>query len=122
MSSFERIKSGIPPLDKTLDNIRLGDNVVWQVSNLKEFSYFVEPFVREAVKDNKNIIYIHFGQNKPLINLSEEDYKNLNKERENPDTEFSMIYKEGVKIYEVNPDNLFESFTLEVHKIIEKEG
>ncbi|AGN16754.1 PEP/pyruvate-binding domain-containing protein [Methanobrevibacter sp. AbM4] len=122
MSSFERVKSGIPSLDKTLDNIRLGDNVVWQVSNLKEFSYFVDPFVREAVRENKNIIYVHFGQNKPLIDLTEEDYKNLNKEKENPDNEFSMIYKDGIKIYEVNPDNLFESFTLEVHKIIEKEG
>ena len=29
-------------LDETLDNIRLGDNVVWQVSNLKEFSYSEE--------------------------------------------------------------------------------
>ena len=34
MVAFERIKSGIPQLDETLDNIRLGDNVVWQVSNL----------------------------------------------------------------------------------------
>ena len=41
MAAFERIKSGIEELDETLDNIRLGDNVVWQVSNLKEFSYFV---------------------------------------------------------------------------------
>ena len=48
MVAFERIKSGIPQLDETLDNIRLGDNVVWQVSNLDEFLYFVEPFVKQA--------------------------------------------------------------------------
>ena len=35
MAAFERIKSGIHQLDETLDNIRLGDNVVWHVSNLK---------------------------------------------------------------------------------------
>ena len=46
MVAFERIKSGIPQLDETLDNIRLGDNVVWQVSNLDEFLYFVKPFVK----------------------------------------------------------------------------
>ena len=34
MVAFERIKSGIPQLDETLDNIRIGDNVVWQDSNL----------------------------------------------------------------------------------------
>ena len=45
MAAFERVKSGIDELDETLDNIRLGDNVVWQVSNLKEFSYFVNPYV-----------------------------------------------------------------------------
>ena len=52
MVAFERIKSGIPQLDETLDNIRLGDNVVWQVSNLDEFLYFVKPFVKQAQEDN----------------------------------------------------------------------
>ena len=42
MAAFERIKSGILGLDEALDNIRLGDNVVWNVTNLNEFSYFVE--------------------------------------------------------------------------------
>ena len=41
MAPFERAKSGIPGLDKALDNIRLGDNVVWNVTNLHEFSYYV---------------------------------------------------------------------------------
>ena len=35
MAAFERVKSGIPAMDKVLDNIRLGDNVVWRVSDLK---------------------------------------------------------------------------------------
>lgn len=48
MAAFDRIKSGIPELDETLDNIRLGDNVVWHISNLKEFSYFVDPFIKQA--------------------------------------------------------------------------
>ena len=48
MAAFERIKSGIPGLDEALDNIRLGDNVVWNVTNLNEFSYFVNPYVKQA--------------------------------------------------------------------------
>ena len=54
MAAFDRVKSGIPGLDKALDNIRLGDNVVWNVTNLNEFSYFVNPYVKQAKKDNRN--------------------------------------------------------------------
>ena len=45
MAAFERICSGIPDMDQALDNIRLGDNVVWRVSNLQEFRYFCEPYI-----------------------------------------------------------------------------
>ena len=37
MAAFERVNSGIPQMDEALDNIRLGDNVVFRVSNLEEF-------------------------------------------------------------------------------------
>ena len=122
MVAFERIKSGIDELDKTLDNIRLGDNVVFQVSNLKEFSYFVNPYVEQALKDERNLIYINFGQHEPLINMDDEDLKKLEEEKNNPDNEFAMIVKDGIKIYTVDPMEQFESFTLEVHNIITKEG
>ena len=46
MAAFDRIKSGIPEMDAALDNIRLGDNVVWRVSDLAEFRLFMEPYVR----------------------------------------------------------------------------
>ena len=32
MASFDRVKSGIQEMDQALDNIRMGDNVVWRVS------------------------------------------------------------------------------------------
>lgn len=102
MAAFERIKSGIGELDETLDNIRLGDNVVWQVSNLKEFSYFVNPYVKQALKDKRNLIYINFGQHEPLIDMDDGDFEKLEAERNNPDTEFAMIEKDGIKIYKVD--------------------
>ena len=49
MAAFERICSGIPDMDQALDNIRLGDNVVWRVSNLQEFRYFCEPYIEQAI-------------------------------------------------------------------------
>ena len=122
MAAFERIKSGIPGLDKALDNIRLGDNVVWNVKNLNEFSYFVNPYVKQAKEDNRNLIYIRFANHPPLIEMNEEDFRLLEIEQNNPDTEFCMIERDGIKIYHVNPYNQFETFTLEVHRIIEKEG
>ena len=57
MAAFDRIKSGIPGLDMALDNIRLGDNVVWNVTNLTEFSYFVNPYIKQAKEDKRNLIY-----------------------------------------------------------------
>ena len=122
MAAFDRVKSGIPGLDKALDNIRLGDNVVWNVTNLNEFSYFVNPYVKQAKTDNRNLIYIRFATHPPLIEMTEEDLILLKKEENNPDTEFCMIERDGIKIYMVNPYNQFETFTLEVHRIIEKEG
>ena len=122
MAAFERAKSGIPGLDKALDNIRLGDNVVWNVTNLHEFSYFVGPYIKQAKEDNRNLIYIRFANHPPLIDMTEEDFRLLEIEQENPDTEFAMIERDGIKIYLVNPYNQFETFTLEVHRIIEKEG
>ena len=122
MAAFERVKSGIPGLDEALDNIRLGDNVVWNVTNLNEFSYFVDPYVKQAKEDNRNLIYIRFANHHPLIEMTEEDLRLLEIEENNPETEFCMIERDGIKIYKVNPYNQFETFTLEVHRIIEKEG
>ena len=41
MAAFDKVLSGIPGLDQALDYIRMGDNVVWRVSNLEEFRRFV---------------------------------------------------------------------------------
>ena len=45
MAAFERVNSGIPQMDEALDNIRLGDNVVFRVSNLEEFKLFLNPYI-----------------------------------------------------------------------------
>lgn len=120
MVAFERIKSGIPQLDETLDNIRLGDNVVWQVSNLDEFLYFVEPFVKQAQEDNKNLIYINFGQHEPLIDMTADDFLKLEVEKNNSETDFAMIERDGIKIYHVDPNKQFEPFTLEFITSLQK--
>ena len=47
--SFEKIPSGYPGLDEVLDNIRMGDNVVWQVMDLSEFRLFAQPFAARSI-------------------------------------------------------------------------
>ena len=43
MAAFDRVLSGIPALDQAPDPIRMGDNVVWRVSDPDEFRCFAGP-------------------------------------------------------------------------------
>ncbi len=99
MAAFDRVKSGIPQMDEAFDNIRLGDNVVWRVDSLQEFKLFVEPYVKQAIEDKRNLIYIRFAAHEPLL---EE--------------------QEGLKIVNVELNHRFENFTVEIHEIISREG
>ncbi len=99
MAAFDKVLSGIPMFDEAIDNIRLGDNVVWRVSDIDQFKLFMEPFVNQAIIDKRNIIYFRFAAHEPLI--------------EN---------KPEVKTIEVPLTHRFENFTVEIHNIIEAEG
>ncbi len=99
MAAFDRICSGFEQMDEFLDNIRLGDNVVWQISDLDEFRLFAQPFVRQAVKDGRNVIYIRFAQHEPVL----DDLT-------------------GVQVRKFDPEAGFESFTVAIHDEITKQG
>ena len=99
MGAFDRVLSGIPGLDDLLDYIRMGDNVVWQVTDLEEFRYFMEPFVEQAIRDKRNLIYMRFADHEPLLSP-----------------------REGLKIFEFNPDKGFEAFTVDIYNRITIEG
>ncbi|MBQ5484110.1 MAG: phosphoenolpyruvate synthase, partial [Lachnospiraceae bacterium] len=99
MAAFERVPSGIPEMDEALDNIRLGDNVVFRVSELWEFQLFVDPYIRQAKQDKRNIVYFRFASHEPLV----EDCPQ-------------------VRTYHVPLTHRFETFTVDIHNIIKKEG
>ncbi|MBC8062714.1 MAG: phosphoenolpyruvate synthase, partial [Clostridiaceae bacterium] len=99
MAAFEKIKSGLNGLDIALHNIRLGDNVVWQLSSIEEYSFFVKPFVAQAIADKRNIIYIRFAEHLPIV----------------PN-------QPGLKRVYLDPNIGFESFTVKVNEIISNEG
>ena len=99
MAAFDRIESGIPSMDKALDSIRMGDNVVWRVSSLAEFQEFARPFARQAIRDGRNLIYVRFAEHEPVLEEME-----------------------GLKIVKMKLSHLFETFTIDVHNLIEREG
>ena len=99
MAAFDRIQSGIPEMDAAFDNIRLGDNVVWRVSDLSQFRLFMEPYVEQAIRDQRNIIYLRFASHEPLVTDRPE-----------------------VKTVRLPLSHRFETFTVDIHNIIEHEG
>ena len=45
-------------LDGLLGGIRPGDNILWLVPSVKDYRGFVEPFVRNAVREKQSIVYV----------------------------------------------------------------
>jgi hypothetical protein len=48
-----KVSTGLPGLDRVVDMLWLGDNVVWQVQSIEGYSQVVEPFIRQARADQR---------------------------------------------------------------------
>ena len=99
MAAFDKIRSGITMMDEALQYIRLGDNVVWQVQSLDEFKVLAERFADQAIADKRNLIYVRFAEHEPILSP-----------------------REGLKIEHVELNHRFETFTVDIHNLIEREG
>ena len=99
MAAFDKVMSGIPGLDQALDHIRMGDNVVWRVSGLEEFRRFSDPFVEQAKKDGRKIIYFRFAGHPELV------------------PECPEVRRVCVPL-----SHRFETFTVDIHRVIEQES
>ena len=93
------IHSGIQALDKVLQGIRLGDNVVWQVDSLEDYRYFAEPFTEAAIATSQRLVYLRFASHPPVLTP-----------------------RPGLETIELNPSLGFDFFTREVHRLIEEKG
>ncbi|MGV8074646.1 MAG: PEP/pyruvate-binding domain-containing protein [Syntrophobacteraceae bacterium] len=93
------ISSGIPSLDKVIDGLLVGDNVVWQVDCLDNYLKVVHPFVKEALAQGRTLVYMRFAQHRSLL-----------------DYDARVVYEE------VDPRHGFDSFSAQVNKIIEEKG
>lgn len=94
-----RASTGVPGLDAIIDDLRVGDNVVWQVDSEADFAAVAEPFVGRALAEGRRVLYLSFGQRPPLL----EDLA-------------------GVEVHTLDPFAGFEPFAIAVHELLARVG
>ncbi|GHU64821.1 phosphoenolpyruvate synthase [Clostridia bacterium] len=104
MINQKKVYSGFDGLDRTLDYMRYGDNVVWQISDIDEYAFFVRPFTERALRDHKNVVYFRYGQDsghEPLLDIPE---------------------ARGLLIREIDISQGFEKTVMDIQSVIENGG
>jgi pyruvate, water dikinase len=93
------LSSGIIELDEVIHGIRLGDNIVWQMDSIEDYSRYVHPYCEDAVSTGTKLVYFRFADHPEVI-------------------------PPGVDadIYHLDPGNGFESFLSEIFRVIENTG
>ncbi len=93
------LSTGLVALDSVINHLREGDNVVFQVDSVADFQQFVTPYVEQALREERDVVYMRFADHKPLVA---------------PDC--------GVKTYTLDAHAGFETFSSQVHRIISDHG
>ncbi len=100
MSSADAHPStGLPGLDRVLEGLIDGDNVVWQVGSIEDYIPFARPYCEEALRQGRKLIYFHFERHVELIP---------------PDPR--------VEIHRLDPAVGFETLTAQIHAVIGRAG
>ncbi|HPZ42871.1 MAG TPA: PEP/pyruvate-binding domain-containing protein [Bacillota bacterium] len=99
MGMHDKVSTGLKGLDRVIDMLRLGDNVVWQVDSIADYKHVVAPFVEQARRDGRKLIYVRFGRHEALLD----------------DTSV-------VKVWPLEAGEGFESFATNVRHLIALEG
>lgn len=99
MAPYAQVSTGINGLDEILNYLQMGDNVVLQVDNIEDYKKFVDPYVKTALARNQRLVYMRFANHPALLSASP-----------------------SIKVYNLNANQGFESFSTEVHNIVRDEG
>lgn len=91
--------TGLPELDRVLQGLIAGDNVVWQVGSIEDYLPFVRPYSEEALRQGRKFIYFHFGRHDELLP---------------PDPR--------VETHRLDPAAGFETLTAGIHRVIARAG
>jgi len=91
--------TGLKSLDQVLCGLIKGDNVVWCIDSVDDYSPFIEPFIKSMRRNGAVPIYFRFARHKELI-----------------------PHGSDVQIYNIRPEEGFDKFVNEFHKVIDKYG
>jgi hypothetical protein len=95
----QALSTGLPGLDQVVQGLLPGDNIVWQVDSVEDYLPFVSPYCEDALRKGKKLVYFRFARHPELV--GEES---------------------GAEIHRLNPEVGFETFTAEIHGVIERAG
>ncbi|MCX5780465.1 MAG: PEP/pyruvate-binding domain-containing protein [Firmicutes bacterium] len=82
-----------------MDDLRWGDNVVWQVEQIDDYRNMVNPFVAQCLADHRRVVYMRFGQHPPILQTHPR-----------------------IMEYQLDANLGFEAFSSRVHSIASSEG
>ncbi|HOV74569.1 MAG TPA: PEP/pyruvate-binding domain-containing protein [Candidatus Hydrogenedentes bacterium] len=93
------LSTGLPGLDRVLRGLMPGDNIVFQVGDVRDYAAFVKPYCATAVAQGRKLVYFRFARHDPLLEPAE-----------------------GIEIRVLDPEAGFETFLDEIHRSIEEAG
>ena len=104
MQNEIRISTGIEGLDKTLDYLRPGDTVTWQMAGIGDFVFIATQLVTHIALTGRRIVYLRFGRHPEVV-----------------PTEALARRGANIRQYDLDPTVGFETFSVQVHRIISAE-
>ena len=104
MSNTPQVSTGIEALDRSIDFLRAGDTVTWQIEDIGDYVYVATRFVSTVALSGQRIVYLRFGDHEEIIDAAALQNRGAN-----------------VKKYMLDPAVGFETFAVQVHRIISNE-
>jgi pyruvate,water dikinase len=91
--------TGLTGFDQVIQGVMPGDNIVLRVDSVDDYAPFVHPFCVEANRAGRELIYFRFADHEQL-----------------------MPPGARAATYVMHPEQGFETFLIEIHRVIEKFG
>ena len=104
MNKDQRISTGIDSLDQTIDFLRPGETVTWQVENIGDYVFVATQFVTRVALTGRRIVYLRFGDHAEVVSTGALKNRGAN-----------------IREYRLDPAVGFETFSVQVHRIVSKE-
>ena len=93
------ISTGIVDLDRIIDGLRVGDNVVWRLEQIADYPDYVTHFVSAAREAERSIIYIRFARHEALVKTGH-----------------------GIRVVSLDPRQGFAAFTEHCYQLVNDHG